>query len=137
MDALRLPEPAPPERTDNLWRHLCFEAFLQAEGQAGYVELNFAPTGAWAAYEFESYRQGMRALGIAPPRIEVISGPDGISLDAQAELPLPDHAVWRVGLSAVVEASDGSLSYWALREAEGDPDFHQGSCFAMQLPPPA
>ena len=28
LGALKLPEPRPPVRTDGLWRHSCFEAFI-------------------------------------------------------------------------------------------------------------
>src|SRR5215831_18468784 len=59
LDAVLLPPPAPPERTDELWRHTCFEAFLARAG-AGYLEFNLSPSGQWAAYEFERYRVGMR-----------------------------------------------------------------------------
>jgi hypothetical protein len=39
----------------------------------------------------------------------------------------------RLGLSAVVEATDGGLSYWALRHPPGKPDFHHIDAFALQL----
>ena len=50
---VRLPQPGPPNRTDELWRHTCFEAFVTPRGAERYYELNFAPSTAWAAYAFE------------------------------------------------------------------------------------
>jgi hypothetical protein len=41
----------------------------------------------------------------------------------------------RVGLSAVIEASDG-FSYWALRHRADKPDFHDADGFALLLEPP-
>jgi len=45
----------------------------------------------------------------------------------------------RIGLSAVIEETDGTKSYWALRHPPGKPDFHHPDCFALTLgaPPPA
>jgi len=43
----------------------------------------------------------------------------------------------RVALATMLEAIDGSLSYWALRHAPGRPDFHHRDGFALTLEPPA
>ena len=61
------PEATARVRTDELWRTTCFEAFVRTDG--GYVEYNLSPSGAWAAYRFDGYREGMRGLEIAPPFI--------------------------------------------------------------------
>ena len=50
LSALRIPKPAPRRRVEGLWRHTCFEAFVGAAGGGAYCELNFSPSGAWAAY---------------------------------------------------------------------------------------
>ena len=42
----------------------------------------------------------------------------------------------QLGLSAVIEASDGSHSYWALRHAAGPPDFHRVETRILRLEPP-
>ena len=39
-----------------------------------------------------------------------------------------------IGLSAVIEETDGTKSYWALRHPPGPPDFHHPDCFALELP---
>lgn len=135
-DTLMMPSPFPAERTDGLWRHTCFEAFVQAPPDASYRELNFA-TGAWAAYRFDGYREGMAAADIGPPDIH-LSGPGGDVFDMLViwELDLPQDVTWRVGVSMVVEETGGGLSYWALAHPPGRPDFHSPDCFTLQLPAP-
>src|SRR5579863_8283993 len=67
---LRLPAVVAATRTEELWRHTCFEAFVRTSG-AAYYEFNFAPSTQWAAYRFSGYRSGMRvATEIGAPRIE-------------------------------------------------------------------
>ena len=41
-----------------------------------------------------------------------------------------------LGLTAVIEAKDGTKSYWALAHAPGPPDFHNPDCFIATLPAP-
>src|SRR5688572_13286590 len=67
IGTLLLPPPAPPGRDDGLWHHTCFEAFVGAPNEAGYVELNLAPSGRWAAYAFSDYRAGIKPLDALPP----------------------------------------------------------------------
>ena len=50
------------QRTDGLWRHTCFEAFICRRATGEYWEYNFSPSGAWAAYQFSGYRAGMQPL---------------------------------------------------------------------------
>lgn len=126
---LLLPPPAAPTRTDGLWERLCFEMFVQPEGGPGYFEFNFSPSSQWAAHSFDRYREGMTDL---PLRIQpLIKGVLGV------KLTLPAVGACRIGLSAVIEETDGTKSYWALAHPpEGPPDFHHPDCFALTLPPP-
>ena len=62
LSALRLPEPRPAVRSDGLWRHSCFEVFIGHMPASDYWEYNFSPSGAWAAYHFTAYREGMAPL---------------------------------------------------------------------------
>ena len=125
--AIRWPGAAAPDRTDGLWRHTCFEAFV-SEG-AGYREFNLSPSGAWAAYAFDGYRDAMRD---APATVAIVPGDAGLSATIAADLP----ATASLGLSAVIELVDGSKSYWALAHPPGAPDFHAPACFAAELPAP-
>jgi hypothetical protein len=135
---LALPPAAAPARTDELWRHTCFEAFLRPGVDEAYYELNFAPSTQWAAYRFDRYRAGMRAASeLGAPQIEVERVGERFTLqvtlrwDQSSELGA--GATWRIGLSAVLEQADGSRSYWALAHPPGKPDFHDADCFALQL----
>lgn len=131
LDRVLWPGPMPSARTDELWKHTCFEAFIQATGQAGYTELNLAPSGRWATYQFDGYRAGMRDAA-AVPRLAWQSP----ALTASVGLADLNAAAWRLGLTAVIEATDGSKSYWALAHPDGPPDFHNADCFVASLPAP-
>jgi hypothetical protein len=132
LAALAVPPRAPSRRTDELWRHTCFEAFVRPLPGAAYREFNLAPSTQWAAYRFAAYREGMEPAGTPPPRVEVEAGAGRLTL--HATLAVPDPGRWRLGLSAVVETTEGRVSYWALRHPPGRPDFHHGDCFALELP---
>ncbi len=134
ISGIALPQPMKAARQDGLWRTTCFEAFLRREGEAGYLELNLSPSGEWAAYKFDDYRSGMAEAGLVPPTIETRAGDNRLELSAAIHLPSPGR--WRLGLSAVIEETDGGTSYWALAHPPGPPDFHAPACFAAELPPP-
>ncbi len=141
LDAIRLPPPGPLRRGDRLWEHTCAEAFVAAEGTPGYVELNVSPSREWAAYAFTAYREGgpLTARRLAP-RVVVRRERDAIALDVVVALTDLSRsyrdAVLRVGLSMVVEATNGRRSYWALRHPSARPDFHHPDGFALRLEPP-
>lgn len=129
---LLLPGPATPGPADGLWQHTCFEAFVGVDGDPAYREFNFSPSGQWACYRFgaERQRDGAAEARQRPvtPDIDWQSTPDGLSLLAWLPLhalpvPVTDQA-WDIGLTAVVETTDGQLSYWALRHPGARPDFH-------------
>src|SRR3546814_20942904 len=42
--------------TDGLWESTCFEAFLTADGQPDYTQLNYTPDGHWACSQICAYR---------------------------------------------------------------------------------
>jgi hypothetical protein len=137
---VRIPQPVQDAgRADKLWAHTCFEAFVGLARSPQYLELNFSPSGQWAAYRFDSYRQGMVPALDAAPRLAVRH--DKERLELQAEVRLSGEASGdrrlRLALSTVVEDREGRLSYWALRHAPGRPDFHHPESFslALELPP--
>jgi len=141
---LRLPPNMAPARTDELWLHTCFEAFVRPSPDEAYYEFNFSPSTQWAAYRFNSYRSGMRAATeISAPRIEVQSAPACYTLQASLELPssLSSPAsgagkggrLWRLGLAAILEEASGNKSYWALAHPSGKADFHHSDCFAYEV----
>jgi hypothetical protein len=131
LSALRLAAPGEGE----LWQHTCFEIFLAQPGMPSYHEFNFSSAGEWRAYAFSRYREGRPlADGRLDPRIEVREAPGRLELAARVPLDvlaLPGELA--LGLSAVIEAADGALSYWALRHPPGKPDFHHRDTFAARL----
>jgi hypothetical protein len=131
IDAILLPNTAPPVQTDNLWQTTCFEAFVKPDSDTSYREYNFSPSGAWAAYDFDGYRQGMRLATAAAPAIMTSTLQDQLTLAASLELALDRDL--QIGLSAVIEDVSGTKSYWALAHPPGRPDFHHSDCFAFKL----
>ena len=118
-----IPPPAEARRTEGLWRTTCFELFVDL-GAGRYREFNLSPSGAWAAYDFDGYRQGMRA---APADIAIRFTSEGnrLTMVAVIDSEFPDFAA--VGLSAVIEEAEGAIGYWATSFAPGKPDFHHES----------
>lgn len=132
--ALRIPARAPAARTDDLWKHTCFEAFVRPPGDPGYWEFNLSPSTSWAAYAFGRYRERGPDPRTTAPRIAVTTTPQSVELTTDLDLSLLKGA-WQVGLSAVVETAEGAKSYWALRHPPGRPDFHHAAGFALTLDP--
>lgn len=135
-----MPRTTAPVRRDELWRHTCFEAFVRPHGSNAYVEFNFSPSTEWAAYGFDGYRAGMKALdSLQALRIEVDADAACCALAVTLDLAgiLPGQSAWCVGLSAVIEEAGGRKSWWALAHPPGKPDFHHADCFAMMLPAPS
>ncbi|HWU94324.1 MAG TPA: DOMON-like domain-containing protein [Sphingomonas sp.] len=129
-EAPLIPPPAAPGRTDGLWQHTCFELFVKPVGGDGYFEFNFSPSTQWAAYQFEGYRAGMRDLQLAVPVIEPVEDGIRVRIDL-AGLP---EGEWRVAITAVIEAADGSKSYWSAAHGAGKADFHADAGFVIEVP---
>ncbi|MGV9009634.1 DOMON-like domain-containing protein [Brevundimonas sp.] len=128
-DCIFWPALSEPKRTENLWQTTCFEVFVQTS--AGYWEYNLSPSSAWASYHFEAYRSGMT------PATEFVTS-SGMRFEAydallSAQLTLPPNAI-SLGFSAVIETTDGKLSYWALTHPSDKPDFHHPDSFTLELP---
>ncbi len=130
VEALALPEPAEPLRTDGLWQTTCFELFVMPAGGNDYYEFNLSPSTQWAAYAFDGYREGMRDWPLPTPVIE--RNADG--LKATLDLAALPGGEWWIGLSAIIVEAGGIKSYWALAHPPGKPDFHHKDGFALQVP---
>jgi hypothetical protein len=138
VSQVKVPPQKEPQRMDGLWKHTCFEAFIADAEGPGYCELNFAPSSEWAAYRFTGYREGMAPLDIETLRlVGVKPGERGLGLNAVVQWngapELRASARNRAALTAVVEESDGRISYWALRHPPGKPDFHHPDGFVLEL----
>lgn len=143
LKRLRVPAPQAPRMADRLWEHTCCEIFIACKGEPEYHEFNLSPSGEWGAYVFERYRSqragAPHAEGLAP-EISVRGTASTLELDAVIRLDRlsarHSSAPLSLALSAVVEDSNGALSYWALTHPAGKPDFHHPEAFALQLAAP-
>lgn len=121
-------------RGEDLWKTTCFELFLY-DGAGRYREYNFSPSGRWAAYAFSGYRNVESDL--TPRQTPDIKHEIGSSVFVQTvfvdrrELEGAQSAA----LAAVIEESDGRLSYWAMAHPGLKPDFHDPACFRIPLAP--
>ncbi len=124
-------------RADGLWQATCFELFVRMTGKGAYCEFNLSPSERWAAYDFADYRDGMVERPMPRDPGCVWRGSQGTRM-FDANLPfvgLPSLPA-AIALSAVIEETDGTKSYWALAHPPGKPDFHHPTCFAATLPAP-
>jgi len=143
LRAVRLvPAVCQPQRRDELWRHTCFELFARRGNETRYCEFNFSPSGDWAAYEFDNYRAEPRSAAQRSIDVTVhTSGLEQVRLRARIDLRsafanealAADPAGWRLNCAAVIEATDGSMSYWAVHHPRPQPDFHDAAGFCIVL----
>ena len=126
VPSIILPEVVMPERRDNLWKTTCFEIFWQPLGGTYYREFNLSPSGCWAAYDFDAFREGMRDAPVDAIAIACSHDESGLVLKASIAAELPDPA--QVALNAIVEHPDGGLQFWALAFPPGKPEFHSEAC---------
>ena len=131
---VRLPDFAEPRRADELWHRTCFETFIREPGEDSYLELNFAPSGEWAAYRFARYRGGRSDAAIAPLAFEAGPGSGCYALRVSCPIDLPAQSPWEINLTTIVEETNGRKSYWALAHPPGKADFHHDAGFVLHLP---
>ena len=137
IERVIVPERRTPRRADKLWQHTCFEAFVRDVRAPGYVELNFSPSGEWAAYRFTGYRAGMQEADTATPRVAIHREVDMLEMDVSIDLDslqdLSRAVELQLALSAVIEERQRGLSYWALAHPDARPDFHHAGGFTLRI----
>ncbi len=138
---IRWPEPQTSVRQDRLWETSCFELFIRNRVGRAYHEFNFSPSTNWACYRFSDYRTGMQIVRAgSPPRLATRVTDTAFVLTAALHVAdfrgLDETGAWQIGLSAVIEAENGTKSCWALKHPPGKPDFHHEDCFAFALEAP-
>ena len=135
---LKIPAFAGKGRADDLWRTTCFELFLKPTGGESYCEFNLSPSERWNAYDFERYRGGMSERPMPrEPECIMRQGSSFAIFDAAIPIGGVPDGECAMGLSAVIEELDGTISYWALAHDGDTPDFHAPACFAATLGAPA
>jgi hypothetical protein len=138
LGGLRIPGPSGAARADGLWQHTCFEAFIAPADGTGYWELNFSPSGQWAAYCFDGYRAGMKVPGLRKPPLARWQRDDrSLALDVDLDLAafpgIDAGRPLRLGLAAVIERQSGTITYWALHHPAEKPDFHRHEGFVLAI----
>lgn len=138
---LKLPNFAGRRRADGLWRTTCFELFVRPDGGERYAEFNLSPSEAWAAYDFDSYRAGMRERAMERMPVSALRNGSSCTLfDAHIPMDAVPSGPGAIGLHAVLEENCGTRSFWALAHPDPsrqpDPDFHDAACFAGRLAAP-
>jgi hypothetical protein len=129
-DHVRIPAAGTTLDPERLWAHTCCELFVAPALGESYVEWNFSPSGQIARFEFSGYRTRIPA---GPPVMaSSVVTVEGGALRLDARVPLPSDAA-RMSITAVVEDTSGSLSYWAVRHPCERPDFHHPEGFALEL----
>lgn len=123
---IKVPEPAPSERTDDLWQTSCFEIFWQPIGGTWYREFNLSPSTRWAAYDFDAFREGMRDAPVDAISVSCSHTDSELILKASIAAELPDPA--QVALNGIVEDKAGNMQFWALAFPPGKPEFHSEAC---------
>lgn len=133
--AIEPPSGGPPSRRDGLWQHTCLEAFLAGVDGEAYWELNLAPSGDWALYRFDTYRQGQQSPALEALPFTVESCRDRLELSLSFNLPseLATARLLELGISAVLELQSGAISYWSLHHPAAQPDFHDRKGFVLRL----
>jgi hypothetical protein len=139
ISRVAIPPRAESKHVDELWKHTCFEAFLRDPAGLGYAEFNFSPSTEFAGYGFTGYREGMSNQHRTKPEVSFVSDARRLDLGASIWMGRLDRinpeGPLRLGISAIIEETDGSKSYWALAHPQGKPDFHHLDSFALALAP--
>ena len=133
---LRLPTPQAPAPPDRLWAHTCCELFVAQRGGAIYREWNFSPSGQFVQYDFRAYRVRDDAGETSAPALRIEHHEHhehALSIEARIAVPAALGDALQIGLSAVIEDAQGTITYWALCHPPGKPDFHHRDAFALAL----
>ena len=128
-----------PERRHELWRTTCLEFFLGVVGTNRYWEVNLSPAGHWNCYRFEEYRQGMQEEGAIA--MQASGGIAALPLTQSGEVVatvelgaiIRAHEPLELGVTAVVEDRQGTLSYWAIAHTGPEADFHRRDSFTLTV----
>ena len=126
IDRIFVPPHAASVREDDLWTTTCFEIFWQPIGGTFYREFNLSPSGKWAAYDFDSFRENSRDAPVDAISVSCSHSDRNLVLHASITTDLPTPA--QVALNAIVDDGAGKLQFWALAFPPGKPEFHSEAC---------
>ena len=131
ITAIKVPSQAEPVREDFLWKTTCFEIFWQPDGGQWYREFNLSPSSKWACYDFDDFRLNSRDGPVEAIAVACTHSDNELVLRASIASELADPA--QVALNAIVEDMEGNIQFWALRFADGKPEFHSEVCRQLRV----
>jgi hypothetical protein len=109
-------------RTNELWKYTCFEAFWAIKDRPSYWEFNIASNGLWNLYYFDSYKSPnlprenfdfeLSQFTFSPTQITAI-------LDCKITI-----AAIEASLTAVIKTKSKQNLYFAIQHSGEKPDFH-------------
>jgi hypothetical protein len=137
MNAISIAPPADsPSRQLHLWEATCFEFFIGIPGDRNYWEFNLSPSGDWAIFALNDYRQGLRdELSFSSLPFKVDRYPNYITLSLEfdlSELILAEQDL-EMSVTTVIKSSQDELSYWAIAHSGKEADFHLRDSFSIKL----
>ena len=117
---------------NELWKETCFECFFGVANSKKYFEFNGSPSGNWALYSFEDYRQGMKdGVLTSPPELKKFEKSSGM-ISCVWQIPyFSEELIQNASITAVIKSTQSSdiPEYWALKHSGDQPDFHLRSSF--------
>lgn len=143
-----------PSRKNELWSRTCFEFFLAIKDQPQYWEFNMSPSGDWNVYHMDAYRRiGFREetslqrlpfefrnarVAQSSQRQHSRNESGMCTLDAVVDLNpiLQPNQFLDIGITAVIQTTDGDETYWALAHPAPKADFHLRESFILGLAEP-
>ena len=138
IEDIRLPvRSESPARKHDLWKAACFEFFLAVKDQPEYWEFNLSPSGDWNVYTMEAYRQvNMREeVAFSELPFEFTKTMNQLSLDVAVYPGVLSQRqnVLQIGITVIIQTTDGSETYWALTHPGPRADFHLRESFVIEL----
>lgn len=140
IDQLLLPDPLlSPGRVIGLWESTCFEMFIKNGTDEQYLEFNVSSEYNWNVFHFPNKKARLKEYqGISNLGVSAVTSEKNFCLSYWIPLDkLPSH-FWmdgnmNIGLTAVVESKQGTITHWALKHADTKPNFHHEDSFIFHL----
>ncbi|MBN2801686.1 MAG: hypothetical protein JXR91_01195 [Deltaproteobacteria bacterium] len=118
-------------RTDELWKHTCFEIFIGTEDSDEYWEFNFSTSGKWNCYHFDNYRKEMtQEPDTALLMFSAIQDNQDALFNIKVKLPknLANKNKLLSSPAVIVESIQNGMrnfEYYASSHKNNKPDFHR------------
>lgn len=126
-----------PTRKEELWKTTCLEFFLAIKGLPHYWEFNISPSGDWNIYRMDAYRRiGFREeMSIQQFQFNMQKHTNNFLLNAAVDLNpiIQAEQILEIGITAIVQTTEGSETYWALVHPAPEANFHLRESFILAM----